>query len=350
MREIAKAIVGLGPRHFSEAAALRPLLRREALLGSSASATAYGMMLQYGIGGAKDIRSAPSWYARAARTGNRSASKHAAITFALGWGIRRDEAKALAILRQITPEARAKEMIKIGEALLQPGREEPDVALRWARRAARLETSATVSASRLYERLASMDPNSAPQIREWLEAVASAGNTKAAIALGERLLLTLNPQDRARAARWFFLAAEKGEPRGIPALMSLLVNSNIRDADEANPILRFLEDKAAEGSNIARVSLGEALIFASQGDEDIRKRGETYLEQAARGGDPEAQFKLAMLLLNQPQAEPDPALARAYLSLAAAKGYPLAKGVVGRLGAMPEAEAQAMIETGSRVQ
>ncbi|MBP0440625.1 tetratricopeptide repeat protein [Tianweitania sediminis] len=342
IRSVAKAFVALGPRQIANASALRPRLRQEALRGSSASATAYALMLQHGIGGPRDAREAPGWLARGARRGNARASRQAAITYALGWGVRRDNKRALQLLAKLDRPARARQMIRISEALLQPGREEPEAALQWVRRAASLETASSVQASELYERLASADPKAAPLVREWLEAAAKKGNPRAALALGERMLLEPGGERRLEAARWLLLAAEQNEPRASRMLVALLVEDATLQPG-ASAVRDMLEQRASEGSAAARLSLADAQNYQPWETAGHSQQAVDHLSLAAQDGDPQAQYRLAVALLAGETGEPKRELARAYLSLAASKGYPLAMSAITKKDAFSPADARKVI-------
>lgn len=337
IREVAKALVKKGPRHFPEAARLRPRLRSEALQGSSAAAEAYGMFLQYGIGGQARPGEAVTWYRRSANEGDTTAAEHAALALALGWGVRRDGKAARRLLSKLNPERRARAMLRIGEALLAPGREEPAVATRWITAAAALGTPAAVKAADLYERIE--HPGTTEKVLEWLRPAAKAGNPDAAYALARRLAVAEDPTVRAEAADLYLISAEAGNERAASALLAL-VGSRADAVDD--PVLALLSERAEAGSSAARFILGETYMFRSVYDNTAHEKARSYLTLAARDGITDAQYEIGMLEL----ADGDKArehLARAYLSLAAQAGHPLAQQAVKHIGEISARDAQAII-------
>ncbi|MFD2250555.1 TPR repeat protein [Pseudochelatococcus lubricantis] len=343
LRAAAKLIAARGPQPFKGAAQLRPLLRREALNGSSASATAYAILLQHGIGGEANPGEAPQWYARGAQAGNVKSVKGAAVAYALGWGVRRDTDRALRLLAGLPREERAREMLKIARALLSPGREEPEAARQWLGRAAVLGTSATVAAAGLHAGLAAPgDPEEGKTLRRWLQPLIARGDTDASIVLARHLLAQPDTHDRLEAIDLLLKAAGTGDRRGIEAL-SKLSGGGQNDVAGDGTILQFLEEKALAGSNPARVSLGEIYAFRAGAEEGAQQKAQRFLTLAARDGDAVAQYRLGMLLLTGARTEGDTELARAYLSLAAAQGNAPAALAAARFGGMSRAEADTVI-------
>ncbi|WAJ28734.1 hypothetical protein [Antarcticirhabdus aurantiaca] len=343
VRRVAKAIVALGPQGIPSAAALRPRLRTEARLGSSASAVAYGILLQYGIGGAPAPREAPGWYARAAGAGNRSGAQRAAVAYALGWGVDRDTRKALRLLSRLEPEARAKQMVVISEAMLRPEQYEPDAAEDWLERALALETRSTLKAVTLFEGIEFNNADRSAEILAFLRGRAEAGDAKAAMHLGRRLADSGSAEERLEAARWLLAAADGGEERARQSLAALLVDARAGVGAGGPQIRALLEEQARANSPAARASLAEADAFSLGGGPVRAGNGGDFLAEAARDGDVDAQVRLGMLFLIDTTKPENAALARAYLSLAAAKGSALARSAVAPLGTMPEAEALALV-------
>ena len=339
IREVAKALVKVGPRQVGSATRLRPLMRREALRGSSAAANAYGMMLQYGIGGPVNTKEAPSWYARGSGRGNNSAAKNAALAYALGWGVRRDTGRAIRLLATVPPDQRARQMFEISEAMLQPGREEPEMALYWMQRIVAMGDVASGRAADLYERIASLDPAAGQEIMQWLEPLASAGDPDAAVALARRLLQTGNQDDRSRASRLFLMAAEKDDPRAMEELGTMLAGEDAAGIEQSS-LVAFLDERAQAGSNAARMALGNFYAFQSAGHEELRQRGLRYMELAAKEGDAEAQYRLAMMLLGSTDQL---SRAHAYLVLSAESGNERAEIAIAQLGEMSTQEARRIV-------
>jgi TPR repeat protein len=317
LRKAAKAISKIGPREFESASQIRPLLRNEAMRGSSAAANAYAMMLQYGIGGPASPKEAPAWYARGGRHGNASASKSAALAYALGWGVKRNTTRALQLLAKIPTDQQGRKMLAISKALLLPGQEEPQVAFSWLQRAIALDPNGDLSATEVYEVIATHLPDGDAQLLAWLKPLAEKGNVGAVMVVAKRLTATGSPTDLAEAVRLYMLAADKDEIRAYENLTSLLATA---PADTSQTILTFLEEKATGGSNMARVVLGNFYLFKSVASDGFRARGLDYLQHAARDGSSDAQYRLGMLLLGAQSDQTQYSLANAYLVLSAKAG------------------------------
>lgn len=317
LRKAAKAISRIGPREFESASQIRPLLRSEAMRGSSAAANAYAMMLQYGIGGPASPKEAPAWYARGGRHGNVSASKNAALVYALGWGVKRNTTRALKLLANIPSNQRGRKMLAISKALLLPGKEEPTLAFYWLQRASALDPHGDLNATEVYEGIAKHLPDGDAQILAWLRPLAEKGNVGAVMVVARRLSATGSPADLAEAVRLYMLAADRDEIRAYDNLTTVLATA---PADVNETILAFLEEKAAGGSNKARVVLGSFYLFKSVASDSFRARGLDYLQNAARDGSSDAQYRLGMLLLGGQADQTQYTLANAYLVLSAKAG------------------------------
>jgi TPR repeat protein len=311
-------------------------------MGSSAAATAYGILLQYGLGGPASAREAAVWYNRAAADGNHAGAQRAALAYAVGWGVNRDTGKARRLLSTLEPEARAKQMIAISQVMLKPSQFEPDLAEDWLERALALQTRSTSKAVLLYEQIRSGDDERSAAVREWLRARAQKGDLKAANRLADRLLTAKDQASHEEAARWFLTAAEKGDVRARERLAMLLAASEAGGTPAS--VRTYVEAQAKAGSNAARSTLAEAFAYAPSPAATPKTASDGYLEEVARSGNSEAQYKLGMLFLNEEGDAHRLALAKAYLSLAAAKGNPMAKSAVSHLGTMPAAKAQALID------
>lgn len=341
VRDAAKAIVKLGPREFKGADQMRPLLRNEAMRGSSAAANAYGMMLQHGIGGPANPAEAPQWYSRGASDGNISASKSGAFAYALGWGVRRDVRKAQTLLAAVPVDQRARKMLQISKALLRPGHEEPEAALMWLQRAVALRAGSPDDAARIGARIEEIEPGSAEEMRIWLAPLAAKGNGAAAMMLASAMMDSGKPEDQTEAVRLYLLAAEQGVDGAYQALGTLLTSG---PKEAAAPVLSLLEQKARGGIAPAQVILAHYYVFQSGEEQDLRKKGVDYLQQAAREGNPEAQYRLAMLILTSVEDQDKRALAKAYLVLAAKGGNRLAGIAVAQLGSVPLQQARQIVK------
>lgn len=342
-REACKAIGVRGPLTFDSASALRPLLRAEAMRGSSACANAYALMLQFGIGGSKDTREAPEWYARGASTGNRTATNNAALAYALGWGVRRDTQRAVSLLDAVDAPARAAEMLRISDALMAPGREEPEEARKWAARAADLATPDQTRAAQRFERLGPLDEAEAARLRAWYAAGVARAEPEAVKNLA-RLLAGGNAEDRAAAANLLLTGVEAGDEDAAAMLVLMLQEDRASYADDG-PVVTGLKAMAEAGSLTARKVLAQVYSTWGITDPKVRTEGMRHLEMAARAGDAEAQYRLALVLLNGTDGGRRMELARAYLSLAAESGHAGASDAASRLGPLPPAEARSILES-----
>lgn len=342
IRDVAEQLAKSPPRHFPQASRLRPHLRNEALLGSGAAAEAYGMFLQYGIGGPAKPGEAVTWYRRSAQRGDQTAGQRAALALALGWGVRRDTSAARRLLAQLDSERRARVMLQIGQALLAPGRAEPAVAARWLAEAATLGTASSVRASKIYEEIGPSDASD--DVLQWLQTAARAGNQGATFELARRFSTAADPSRKLEAADLYLKSAKAGDERAVPALQSLL-GASLENLDD--PVVAFLVQRAEQGSSAARFVLGKAYLFRAGLDGAARDKARHYLALAARDGIADAQYQLGMLEIANGDAGREN-LARAYLSLASQAGHPLASQAILQIGEMPADEARLVALLGNR--
>jgi TPR repeat protein len=343
LRTAAKAITKLGPRSFGSSEAMRAKLKSEATRGSSAAATAYGMMLQHGIGGPARPKEAPAWYAKGSSRGNATASKNGALTYALGWGVRRNNAMAMQMLAKLPADQRARRMLQISSSLLDTRVQESEPSMMWLQRAVALDAGGTSQAVTVADRLVAINQETDGEMRAWLRPLVIKGNATANMMLATRLDLGGRPEDRPEAMRLYLAAAQKNADGAYEALGRLLGY----DATAAESSLAFLEEKAAGGSTEARVVLANYYLFRSPDGEDLRKRGLDYLLQAAKDGNADAQYRLGLTLLSGIDDE-QRVLARAYLVLSARGGNSLAGIAVAQLGTMPVQQAREI--TGIKLQ
>lgn len=340
VREVAKAIVKIGPRPFKSAAQMRPLIRTEALRGSGAAANAYGIMLQYGIGGPKLPKEAANWYARGGSEGNVGASKNGAVAYALGWGVRRDTRRANQLLNTVPADQRSRKMLEIARAMMQPGREEPEQALYWVERAVDLDETGQLNAASVYRDLAESIPGGERLLRDWLKPLIDKGNTRAALILARQLETSGDATDLIAASELYLKAAQSAAPGAYDGLGRLLASAPQPLSDD---ILARLEEKAQAGVIPATVALGTHLLFSPTASSNNRQKGLDYLQAAARSGHAETQYRLAMILLGDAEQTDKHQLARAYLSLSAASGNENAAKAARQFGEIAVADARLIV-------
>lgn len=344
-RNAAKIISKQGGRNFRDAARIRPLLRDEALRGSTAAANAYGTMLQYGIGGAARPGEAAGWYSRGGQSGNVSASKKAAISYALGWGVKRDTSRALRLLAGVPSGQRGHKMLEIAKALLDKSRAEPDLALAWLKRADRIDPKGLLNTADAYRRVVDIVPQRAPELAGWLQPLADKGNGRAALLLA-RYMETTGAAGQKTAAALYLRAAERGEEDAFEGLGRLV---SIAEPAVAQEIRAFLETRAQQGAAGASTALAGFYLFQPDKAESGMDLGLQHLRAAADKGDPQAQYRFAMMLLGNTDGADRSELAKAYLVLAASRGNAEAGIAVAALGdKLPPAEAQKVIAAQSR--
>lgn len=342
VREVARAIVRIGPRSFKAAAQMRPLLRSEAMRGSSAAANAYGILLQYGIGGAKNPKEAASWYAKGGANGNLSASKNAALAYALGWGVQRNTKRANQLLAKVPSDQRSRKMLEISKALMHPGREEPELALYWLERAVSLDKSGQLNAAGAYRSLAGSMENGDEKLLEWLQPLADKGNARATIFLARHYEENGTDLARAKAVDLYLQAAETKDADAYEGLGRMLA---VTQPPLSDRILAFLEEKAQAGVPSANLALGTHYLFGATTSGEMREKGLAYMEVAARAGDPETQYRLALVLLGDASDTTRHDLARAYLVLSAAGGNKRAAQAAKQFGPLTVADAREIVET-----
>ncbi|MBA1195160.1 sel1 repeat family protein [Pseudomonas entomophila] len=91
---------------------------------------------------------------------------------------------------------------------------------------------------------------------------------------------------------------------------------------------RLLKQPARQGVVVAQSRLGQMLCHECGSARD-RRMGHELLRQAARSGDPQAQFEYGRLCADSPDLSPE--RARHWLELAAAQGSPEAGPLLRRL-------------------
>lgn len=343
VREVARAIIRIGPRSFKSAAQIRPLLRSEALRGSSAAANAYGILLQYGIGGPKKPKEAANWYAKGGAKGNLGAAKNAALAYALGWGVQRNTKRANQLLAKLPSDQRSRKMLEISKALMHPGREEPELALYWLERAVSNDKSGQLNAASAYQTLAGAMANGDEKLLDWLEPLGEKGDVRAQILLARHYEEKATETERAKAVDLYQQAAIANNPDAYEALGRLLAISQSPLSDQ---ILAFLEEKARAGVPWANLALGTHYVFGATTSDEMRAKGLAFMEVAARAGDPEVQYQLALVLLGDASDTGQHDLARAYLVLSAAGGNKFAAQAAKKFGPLTVADARLIIETG----
>lgn len=209
----------------------------------------------------------------------------------------------------------------LGEAWLR-GRlskePKPEKAIEWWHRAAKADDLTSIrllaalrEGSFGFEKF--IDP--AKSIELYRQA-AELGDVQSMIDLGSRLLNgqeSLRNEQRGRA--WLSKAAESGDLRACLVLGDY--EQNVKKDDKA--ALQAYE-RGKDGGQLDCTLLTADFYLAGRGTEKDPQRGKALLLQAAEGGHPMAQFRVAMLLIS---AE-NPDLAAVYINLLSASNQQLA--------------------------
>ena len=133
--------------------------------------------------------------------------------------------------------------------------------------------------------------------------------------------------DKVEAVKWFSKAAEQGECTSQFMLAFCYVNGDggvKQDIDEAE---KWYRKSAEQGFAAAQYALGVLYAGGARGIEKNDAEAVKWFQKAAAQGDANSQVSLAISL-----EKTNPTEALKYARLAAAKGSPIAKGIVEYLG------------------
>lgn len=231
---------------------------------------------------------AVEWYGKAAAQGHVAAKRQLGTLLLLGQGVRKDEQRGLALVREAAEKGDTDAQYKLCGAY---------------------QTGLGVA----------KDEKTA---LDWLKKAAAGGHPQAQFLLGDNLLYggpTL-AQNKAEAEKWLKLAAAQGHPKATKLLESLR-EEKLRELEE----LRALTIKAEHGNTEAQRMLGNR--YEKDGDDE---HATIWLTKASEKNDADAQLSLALLLIKKGALENE-AIAIRWLTKAANQGNKLAMAALGGL-------------------
>lgn len=178
---------------------------------------------------------------------------------------------------------------------------DPTSALKWYRQAA--EAGNTDAALRLGELLAASD---AREAKQWIEKAITAGAVEGHAYLGDLAMVN----DKQVARSHYEKGAEVGDSRSMVKLAGILLEDETSNIDG----LRWLERATASRNVDAYARLGSLYL------KEQPAKAYPFLIEAARNGIPQAQADLADLYLNGTLGKPDPQAAVTWLTEAMKSG------------------------------
>lgn len=263
---------------------------------------------------------AVEWYGKAAAQGHVAAKRQLGTLLLLGQGVRKDEQRGLALVREAAEKGDTDAQYKLCGAY-QTGlgvAKDEKTALDWLKKAAaggHPQAQFLLGDNLLYGG-PTLAQNKA-EAEKWLKLAAAQGHQEAQSALNE--LKT------APACTWDDLAtlttkAESGDAQAC-RILSIKYEKGTPDLPVNEKLAIHWLKKAAEGGDlVAQYNLGAA-FFNGAGVPKDEKAAMEWLRKAAVGGNAGAQETLGRLILIDTKNKAE---AMKWLSLAAAQGHPKA--------------------------
>jgi TPR repeat protein len=237
-------------------------LRKQADNGVAEAQCQLGNMYEKGNGIAQDYAQALSWYQKAADQGNSEGERKMGIMYGSGHGVTQDYSQALIWYHKSADLGNAKAMTDIG-AMYANGygvAQDYTQALSWFHKAADLgDTTAQIDIGSMYN-----DGHGVPQ-------------------------------DRAEAVSWFRKAADLGDA-AAQRYLGLMYQHGQGVSQDYNLAMEWFEKAAKQGdaeaqSQIEKANTASAATFTNDSPLDA-------IQQAAKAGNPSAEYQLALRLLN----------------------------------------------------
>jgi uncharacterized protein len=165
---------------------------------------------------------------------------------------------------------------------------------------------------------------------EWYQLAANAGDPGAAMQLAQFYLLgTGVPADKKKAADLFEVAANAGNPSALYNLALLYQAGDGRPYNESKA-RQLLEEAATRNDPEAQYALGLSYLEGPSGLNDPKK-GAFWLGRAARQGHTSAQVYYGILRFQGKGVDPDEAEAADWFERAATAGNPVAMNRLARI-------------------
>ncbi|MBL4844992.1 MAG: SEL1-like repeat protein [Planctomycetes bacterium] len=314
-----RALADRRAKRFRESAAL---YRRAANLGHSGAMHNLGVMLEKGLGVAKDEAEAVKWYRRAAEKGHRQAMYVVGVLLEQGRGVvDQDDGQAVKWFRRAAEKGHPRAMDNLGVLLAKGRGVTPDEAqaAEWFRRAAeRGDTSAMSNLGVLLEKGQGVTQDEAEAVK-WYRRAAEKGEAKAMFSLGVMLDYGRGVGlDEAQATKWYRRAAEKGDSQAMFSLGLALGSGRGVDQDEAQAV-EWYRRAAEKGKPEAMFNLGVAFMRGEGVGQDEAQAVKWY-RRAAEEGEVSATFALGLMLESGRGVAQDEAEAAKWYRRAAEKG------------------------------
>ncbi len=290
-------------------------LQDRALAGEGGAQAALAQRYHRGDGVLQDYARAAEWALRAAQQGDAMAQNLLGRYLSAGLGVEQDSEQAVYWMRQAAAQGAPEHLYDLGLLLDAGAPQEAAQAYEAAARAGHVE--AVVSLGVLYQAGRGVAQDHARAFALYTEA-AEQGSARAQNNLG--LLYVRGQgtaQDYERAAALFAAAAEQGLKQAMTNLGVMYANGFGVPVDDARAAELYRAGGQAGGAPAATGGDGVPLVY------DARLAAlvvDDALRQAARAGDPVAQFQLGWVLV-QADDGGQPRQAAALFRAAAEAGY-----------------------------
>lgn len=308
----------------------REWFQKAADQGDSHGIRGLGMSYMRGSGVEKDESEGIRYLKKSAKLGNVWAMSDLATAYERGTGVPVDEHKSKLYYDQIlesTTEYDSHLLVQIAFQF-DRGKFDPDLALRFNRRAAELgNTLALENLAEAYWKGEGVDVDRQAAIK-WLRQSAEADDPTAMVILGELYLRGLElPKNKVLGDKWIEAAhrriRQNDEPAEARSVSYVYLFEAFFPADQAKQN-QWLEIASTMGDENAAYDLGDYYARTDNEGHDYQKAFH-YFNLADDRGNPQAAERIGRLYLDGNGVEQDFEKAKSYFNKAIAKGWEHAK-------------------------
>jgi TPR repeat protein len=293
----------------------------------------------YGQGRRTDYVEAARLYERAANAGHPLAGGQLAVCYAIGIGVKKNEARARTLGRETIPAVRgaAEKGSAVAQDLLGSMHchglgvaKDHAEALHWYRKAAdQGHASAQSNLGGMYAYGRGVAKDYAEAVR-WFRVAADQNHASAQYNLGAMYATGRGvAKDPAEAVRWFRKAAEQGHARGQYSLGLMYANGHGVEKDYPEA-LRWYRKAAEQNFAEAQFNLG-VMYEKGQGVETDHKEAVRWYRKAADQGHASAQYNLGVMFANGDGVAKDEAEAVRWYRKAAEQNHAWAQASLGNM-------------------
>lgn len=349
----AEALYDLGRRHSTGRGVPQDLeeaaryYREAAELGHAGAQVDLGYAYETGAGVARSFEEAARWYERAAEQEDPIAQSNLAYLLDHGQGVAPDLPRAVALYQAAAEQGVAPAQTNLGRfyAIGRGVPQDPERAARWYERAAEQgEPAAQHNLARMLrdgEGVAQDFERALVLFRASAEQEHPPAFTGVASMYARGLGVAQDPEE---AVRWYRRAAERGDGHGRLELAKAYAKGEgvLRNLERAEVLYRAVHAGDPVLTPYAAYGLGEL----NETERDRPSAARLWYREAAQAGLPEAQHRLASLLLLGRGGAPDSERARYWLKQAAAQGYEPSRRALARLDQVERSDLDWYFELG----